>query len=91
MASTSPTASAIKFQLNKASFVDNQTVDVTIWMKGFIVPGKSSSYEFSLITNGSAVLYISDGPNAANKALVSSYNSATSSNIKGIKNLDANK
>ena len=67
--SASPSGSAVQSQLNSANFVDSQTVDVTVWLKGFFAPKKSSNYEFNLKTNAPAILYLSDDATSSRKAV----------------------
>ena len=67
LASAVPSANAVYSYLNDAQFVYNQTTDVTVWLKGFILPSKTSSYEFSITTNGTASLFISTDSTSANK------------------------
>lgn len=87
LASAQPSGSAQMSVLNQASYADTQTTDVTVWLKGFFNPKKSSKYEFSLVTNGQAILYVSTDARSANKAQVAS----TPSQLKGTVSLEANK
>lgn len=62
-----PSASAVSSQIDKAYFTTNATTDVTIWMKGFLVLGKTSLYELEVKTNGEAVLLLSTDSTSAKK------------------------
>lgn len=70
LATAVPSANAIKDVLNVALYNDTETVDVTIWLRGFISPQRDSLYEFSINTNGDAVLLLSTDSNSANKVRV---------------------
>lgn len=85
LASAQPSSNAQISKLNQASYTDSLGLDVTIWLKGFLNPKKSSSYEFSIETTGQAILSISQDAKSANKAQVAT-NSA-----KGTIYLEANK
>lgn len=61
-----PSALAVVSQLASTSY-QSSTRNVTIWMKGYLVPGKTSEYRFELVTNGNAVLFISNDTTSANK------------------------
>lgn len=65
----SPSPNANKSQLSEASYQNNQTTDITVWLKGFLNPQRNSSYEFSLQTNGNAKLFISPGKSSAGKVI----------------------
>ena len=62
-----PSPNAVYSQLTDARYIDNQTSDVTVWIRGFILPAKDSRYEFSITTNGPAVLYLSTDASSTNK------------------------
>ena len=62
-----PSASAVSSQTDKAYFNTNATSDVTVWMKGFLVLGKTSLYELEVKTNGEAVLLLSTDSTSAKK------------------------
>lgn len=66
-ATATPGVSAEKSIIYKTDYSDTQLVDVTVWLKGYFSPRIDSAYEFSLITNGEAKLYISTDESAANK------------------------
>ncbi len=86
-----PSTSATTSYLNMASFTDNQYRDVTVWLRGYLEPGKSSRYEFSLNTNGDSILFLSTDSNSSNKVIVASNQVSTYSNIKGTKYLEKDK
>jgi hypothetical protein len=65
--SSVPSSSAKTIWLDVASYQDNQTVDVTIWLNGFLAISKSSDYLFSIKTNGAAKLYLSSDESSVNK------------------------
>ena len=68
LATALPSANAVTSIASLANYTDTQTVDVTIWMKGFISPARTSLYEFSLVTNAdAAVLYGSTDETSANQ------------------------
>ena len=69
LANAVPSANAVNSIVYKAFFQDTQTIDVTIWLKGFFSPKKDSFYEFSINTNGQAQLFISTDSTSANKVL----------------------
>lgn len=62
-----PSANAVYSQINDAQFSTNQTTDITVWLKGYIYISKTSKYDFSITTNGAAVLYLSTDASSANK------------------------
>lgn len=64
-----PSANSAKSQLDKASYQDTQSVDVTAWLKGFFVPAKSSNYEFYLKTNAPAILFLSTDQTSQSKTV----------------------
>ncbi len=82
-----PSSSATYSQINKASYSSSAASDKTVWLKGFLAPGKTSEYEFEIVSNGNGVLFISTDNTSANKVKVAS----TSTNTKGKLTLDANK
>jgi hypothetical protein len=67
LSSATPSSSAVYSQLADAQYNDNNTVDVTLWLKGFFKPGKSSNYKFTAKSTGSVALYLSTDQTAANK------------------------
>lgn len=69
LAAAIPSSQASQSVYRDTNFTDTQSVDVTIWMKGFISSQKDSLYEFSIVTNGEAALYISTDATSANKVL----------------------
>lgn len=74
LSSAIPSTNAISSWLDEARFNDNQTVDVTIWLNGFFTPLKTSIYLFSILTNGPALLYLSNDTTSANKVINSTQN-----------------
>lgn len=42
----------------------------TVWLVGYLFPGKTSSYEFSVSTTGTAKFYISSDKSSMNKSLL---------------------
>ena len=80
-----PSVNATKSEISKASFKSNSSTESTIWLKGFLIPGKTSTYEFTVKTNGEGVLYISTDSTSARKVEI-----ASSSSTKGTLNLTAN-
>ena len=62
-----PSANAQQSYIDKASYTYAANQDVTVWFKGFISPGKSSNYIFSLVSNGDAILYLSTSNSSSNK------------------------
>ena len=80
LATVTPSVNAKYDWLDAASFVDNQAVDVTVWLKGFLLPAKSSDYLFSVTANGPTKLFLSTNAAAANKVLVASYDPSNSAN-----------
>lgn len=67
LATAIPSANAVTSIASLANYTDTQTVDVTIWIKGFISPARTSLYEFSLVSNGNAVLSVSTDATSANQ------------------------
>ena len=62
-----PSQSAKNFKIEKTSYKSNLYGNLTIWLKGYFVPEKSSKYEFEIINNGKCVLFISKSSSSANK------------------------
>ena len=50
MAAATPSGSAVNSVIQNATYTDTQSVDVTIWLKGYFSPQIDSSYEFVLNT-----------------------------------------
>lgn len=67
LASAVPSGSAVYSQLIDAKFLDNQTVGVTVWMKGYLLPAKTSKYDLSFNSNGTGLLYFSTDETPSNK------------------------
>lgn len=57
-----------------SSAKDEASSGSTMWLKGYLYPRKNSSYEFTLVTNGVAKLFISSDESPANKQLVADSN-----------------
>ena len=71
MAVATPSGSAVNSVIQNATYTDTQSVDVTIWLKGYFSPQIDSSYEFDLNTNGdAAMIYLSTDSTSANKVLL---------------------
>jgi len=70
LATAVPSNNAVSMVLDKASFVDSGSTDITVWFKGFIYPRVNSTYEFSVVTNGVAKLFISTDATSANRQSV---------------------
>ena len=62
-----PSANAISTQIDRVFFNTSTQSDITAWMKGFFLPGKSSLYEFEIVTNGEAILMLSTDSTSAKK------------------------
>ena len=67
-----PSENAIYSQLVDAQYdqyKDNYTTNtgVTVWLKGFFKPGKTTNYLFSITSSSSAILYLSTDETEANK------------------------
>ena len=69
MDSALPSVNAQTIWLDAASYQDNNIVDVTVWLKGFLIIAKTSDYLFSLKTNGDAKLYLSTDATKANRVI----------------------
>ncbi len=65
MASTN----AVSTQTDRIYYNTSTNLDITLWMKGYLVPGKSSIYEFEVVTNGEAILMLSTDSKSINKVL----------------------
>jgi hypothetical protein len=71
--SAQPSPSAQISYLNKASYYDESVASAkTVWMKGFFYPEKSSNYLFTLVSNSSAILFLSEDETAAKKIQIAS-------------------
>ena len=64
LTTATPSANANASVINQASYSTSSTDDVTVWLKGFLSPQKDSEYDFTLATNGQAILYGSDTTSA---------------------------
>lgn len=67
LATATPSNAATSNVTNRAAFISSQTGPVTVWLKGFLSPQKDSNYDFTLKTNGQAILYLSTDSTSANK------------------------
>ena len=72
LATAQPSSSAQYNVTNLAAYypVGNQTGDLTVWLIGFLSPQRTSLYELSLVTNNSALLYLSTDATSANKVRI---------------------
>ena len=70
-----PSANAASSILNQALYQDTGNSDVTVWLRGFFYPQTSSNYEFTIVTNGNAILMLSNNTSSTNKTLISSRGS----------------
>jgi len=86
LATAQPSSSAQFSEINMASYTSSTSGAQTVWLKGFLAPGKTSSYKLSLVTNGVAELYLSTDATSANKAKIAS----TSDSLSSIVQLNAN-
>lgn len=68
--SSTPTDSASISVLDKASFTDSGNSDITIWLKGYFVPAKTSNYKFDLKSNSHAILFVSDDQTSQAKSVI---------------------
>ena len=64
-------ANAISSEIDRLFYNASTQSDITAWMKGFLLPGKSSMYEFEVVTNGEAILMLSTDSTSANKVFES--------------------
>ena len=62
-----PSNTAAYSEINMISYQATRTGNYTIWLKGFLAPGKTSRYEFEVVSNGNAILFISTDSSSANK------------------------
>ena len=65
--SATPSNNATYSEINMASYQTTSTGTYTVWLKGFLAPGKTSRYEFEIVSNGNAILFISTDSASANK------------------------
>ena len=76
MHSAVPSANAVESYIDIASVYVTYTA--TVWLRGFLEIETTSRYEFSVVTNGEVVLYLSTDETAAKKVkLKPFYNSTT--------------
>jgi hypothetical protein len=67
LATAIPSGTAQTTINNRAAFFSNQTNNLTVWMIGYFNPKITSIYEFNIVTNGNAILLISNDSTSANK------------------------
>ena len=67
LANAVPSKKAVYSQINMASYYASNNSPKTIWLKGFLVPLKTSKYEFDIESYSNAVLFISKDASAAKK------------------------
>ena len=79
LASAQPSSSAQYSEIYAASYTASTSGAQTVWLKGFLAPGKTSRYKLSLVTNGVAELYLSTDSTSANKAKIASTSTLTTS------------
>ena len=75
-----PSASSQTNILDSAYYNDTNTIDITIWFIGYFNPKKDSAYQFNLITNGDAQLFLSTDSSSTNKVLVASFTNKIATN-----------
>ena len=85
LSTAQPSSNAQYSELTMASYTASSSGARTIWLKGFLAPGKTSQYKLSLVTNGAAELYLSTDSTSANKTKI-----ASSSNTIAVVQLNAN-
>jgi hypothetical protein len=68
LATAAPSSQAQSSFLNQAFYQFNRSIAVTIWFQGWINPMRDSIYEFTINTNGNAVLLI--GTSSTNSTIV---------------------
>ena len=90
LSSATPSASVTKSQQSSASYADTQTVDVTVWLKGYITPLKTSDYELTLVANSGARLFLSTDDKSSNKVEIAYTDGSSKTNVKATKSLTAN-
>jgi hypothetical protein len=79
LATAQPSSSAQYSEIYAASYTASTSGAQTVWLKGFLAPGKTSRYKLSLVTNGAAELYLSTDSTAANKVKIASTSTLTTS------------
>ncbi len=67
--SPSASAKASAQYYDSALYKDSMYRDVTVWLIGYLAPETSSNYQFSLNTNGDAVLLLSNDSTSNNKVI----------------------
>lgn len=66
-----PSISAVESITNKMSVSFELSNPVTVWLKGYFAPLKSGSYDFTINTNGYAIVYLSLSEDPSEKSIVS--------------------
>jgi len=69
LTTATPSAYSNTSVITQAAFSTSQTNDLTVWLKGFISPQTDSDYDFTLQTNGQAILNISSDSTSANQVI----------------------
>lgn len=81
----SPSLDAVR-PLNSTGYLDQMsyTTDTasTVWLIGYLRPGKNSSYTFSISTSSSAKLFISSSVDSSDKNLIATHSSPGSLNLE---------
>lgn len=54
----------------------------TVFLTGFLVPGKSSNYTLSIVSDANAALFISSDGNSSNKILAATVNNPTTVSLE---------
>ena len=67
LSSAVPSQNAIVSYIDQLSYKYAVSQSVTVWFRGFFTPGKDSNYQFELVTNGDALLFLSTDSTSANK------------------------
>lgn len=65
-----PNSNSPLVYLDQARFTDFGNSDVTVWLKGYLSPAKSSNYKFEIKSNSHTVFYISDDQTSQNKKVI---------------------
>ena len=76
-----PSKNSVYSYLAEASFKQTEAKEISIWMKGFLNPKRSSFYEFSLDSNAESKLFISTDQTSLNKKLIASSNPNTKNQV----------
>ena len=62
-----PSSNSNIYIVDNASYKSSKSGNITVLLKGFLVPEKSSRYEIELVSNGDGLLYISKDSSSVNK------------------------